>query len=638
MQYEIKAAQNQIAAGQQAITDTLAQMENKNAARQNEVNQKFSEVASSIKATQDQLRKAEESIQDAVKDLGDSMEENQKELVKILDSMEASIRKTLEENMSAVDARFAALQKSVDASFAKLQENLDLSVLMLKEQMDGLHGQILATQEEITGALQAMDEKQDLQYGEVMAAIQGAVDSINAEMADAHSRLEELIRQLKEDGEADHAETLAALQGMESSLASSMADSLDQVNASFSDLNVSLAQYFQQLKESQGTGQDEISSALGELGDDLQENQQVLLDGLSAHDSINRQGQEEIKDAIRKHDVGMVTGQGELLKALGEHDTGVLGYMDSLKDFLKEKLDSVFTYVSNGKKILASALLTKGVTVSEDATFRKFADAILSVPQTITVGEMPGKIVYDYHYHTDVSGNRVGEVKTSKTQGGCYTVPVYHTHGDSCYNWSHEHNSSCKTKPVWVDWVPGKEPYWGASYVCGDQPANVKGSLKCGLSSSADGQPIYYELGCGLADGQIVAVHIVYGEQTGSSEDKVIPPEEGDIRADGVTNEPEYPEPIETESQEGNTAPEETESVEAGTEDGGDEPESGDGGTESAGEETESVGVETESAGEKAESSLNAVAENQEKDVGTQAPGSAGEPVEGAAEENMEVG
>ena len=62
--------------------------------------------------------------------------------------------------------------------------------------------------------------------------------------------------------------------------------------------------------------------------------------------------------------------------------------------------------MSNGKQGLASALLTKGMEVSQDATFSQFREAILQIPQKLVIGvqEVPGEISYDYHYHTDAEG------------------------------------------------------------------------------------------------------------------------------------------------------------------------------------------------------------------------------------------
>ena len=546
---DIADTKNQIGTTQQVIADILNEMESKNVTRQEEINQKFSQMKDSIEDSRERMEQMEEKVVDAISGLEKEVQDNQEELLEILNDFESSLQKSLSEQMAAIDSHFSALQKYLEESFTTLQENLDFSVLELKAQMEGIHAQIETTQSAIAEILASMEEKNDLQHQEAMDAIQSAVNSINAQLQTAHASLESLILQLKADGEANHAQTLETLQGMENSFSASMDDSLDQINNSFGALNASLAQYFEQLKTEQGVGQEELGNAIGELGDDIRENQQVILDGLSAHDNANRQGQQEIKEAIKNHDANLAAGQEGLQSAIGSHNETMRGYIDALKSFLSEKLDQVFTYVSNGKKLLASALLTKGVTIREDATFSELADAIVGISQTIQVGELPGTIEYDYHYHLDADGNRMGQVETNDRQGGCYTVPVYHTHGDSCYNWSHEHNDRCKYHSVWVDWVPGEDPYWGKIYDCGDQPANVRGSLKCTLPTSEDGQPIYYELGCGLLDGQIVSAHIVYDKNSVStiSAGRTIAPLAEPVVANGVIGETEYPEPIELE-------------------------------------------------------------------------------------------
>ena len=301
------------------------------------------------------------------------------------------------------------------------------------------------------------------------------------------------------------------LEQMQGSLSSAITDNLNQINASFSNLDAELKAYFEKLENSQGAGQEEIGNAIGQLGDNLKENQQVLGDAITAHDAANKSGQQEIKDAIGDHNSSVMAGQEGLTNAVKIHDEGIRRYLEEFKGFVTEKLDQVFRFVSNGKKLLASALLTKGVTVAEDASFQEFADGILAVPQKLVIGveEVPGEIVYEYHYHVDADGTQVGEVATNEKEGGCYTKAVYHTHGNSCYKWTHEHNSTCKSHPIWVDWVPGQEPYWGLIYECGEPP-NKRGELICKLPTSDDGKPIHYELGCGLSDGQIISAHIVY--------------------------------------------------------------------------------------------------------------------------------
>ena len=288
-----------------------------------------------------------------------------------------------------------------------------------------------------------------------------------------------------------------------------MQQNLDQLNASFSSLNSALEVYFEKLQEAQGAGQD----AIGELGIDLKGNQQIILDSISAHDAKVQEGHSGIKESITQHNASMNAGLEGVGNAVGAYQTSMQEFLTQLKTELNHQLKSVFTFVSNGKQGLASALLTKGMEVSQDATFSQFREAILQIPQKLVIGvqEVPGEISYDYHYHTDAEGTHVGEVAHQDVEGGCYTKAVYHTHQNACYNWTHEHNSHCKSHPIWVDWAGG-DPYWGVAYDCGDQPANKRGSLKCKLPTSEDGKPIYYELGCGLSDGQITGAHIVYPE------------------------------------------------------------------------------------------------------------------------------
>ena len=511
IQNSITDTKNQIASTEQKLTDVLTDMEKNNVTRQNEVNQKLSEVNQQIKNTQDQLAKLEKNVQDALEELDGNMEERHEELVDILEDMEKTVQKALAEQMEFIRAGFSDLEKTLRDSLAELQGNLDLSVLELKGRLDSIHEQIAAVQKQIGETLTSMDEKRDLQYEEIMASIQTAVAEINQNTEAAYARLEQLILELKADGDADHTETLGMLEQMQGSLSSAITDNLNQINASFSNLDAELKAHFEKLENSQGAGQEEIGNAIGQLGDNLKENQQVLGDAITAHDAANKSGQQEIKDAIGDHNSSVMAGQEGLTNAVKVHDEGIRGYLEEFKGVVTEKLDQVFQFVSNGKKLLASALLTKGVTVAEDASFQEFADGILAVPQKLVIGveEVPGEIVYEYHYHVDADGAQVGEVATNEKEGGCYTKAVYHTHGNSCHKWTHEHNSTCKSHPVWVDWVPGQEPYWGTVYECGEPP-NKRGELICKLPTSDDGKPIHYELGCGLSDGQIIGAHIVY--------------------------------------------------------------------------------------------------------------------------------
>ena len=115
---------------------------------------------------------------------------------------------------------------------------------------------------------------------------------------------------------------------------------------------------------------------------------------------------------------------------------GIKGYIDEKTAGISNKLDQVFQRVSNGKRLLASALLTKGVKIKEDATFMEFARAIEKIPTQVVVdsGDTAASIEYDYHYHKDGRRQNCGDnLVATDRYGGCFTTPVYHRHSDACY-------------------------------------------------------------------------------------------------------------------------------------------------------------------------------------------------------------
>lgn len=513
LQKQISGVREQLADAQETLSDTLKEMAQKGQLHQEELLKQFQELDDAVKKTQEQLTEIGESGQKALAELGTDlkgeMADKKSELEGILEELEKNLQGTAKENMEYIESRFSSMELLTKASLEELSENINLSAAGLQERLSEIHVQISDTKEQIGAALKTMDQKQEENCQELMHAIEEATKKIDGELEAAYLQLEVLITQLSADTEADHAETLKVLDGMRASLGTSMQQNLDQLNASFSSLNSALEVYFEKLQEAQGAGQD----AIGELGIDLKGNQQIILDSISAHGAKVQEGHSGIKESITQHNASMNAGLEGVGNAVGAYQTSMQEFLTQLKTELNDQLKSVFTFVSNGKQGLASALLTKGMEVSQDATFSQFREAILQIPQKLVIGvqEVPGEISYDYHYHTDAEGTHVGEVAHQDVEGGCYTKAVYHTHQNACYNWTHEHNSHCKSHPIWVDWAGG-DPYWGVAYDCGDQPANKRGSLKCKLPTSEDGKPIYYELGCGLSDGQITGAHIVYPE------------------------------------------------------------------------------------------------------------------------------
>lgn len=232
----------------------------------------------------------------------------------------------------------------------------------------------------------------------------------------------------------------------------------------------------------------------------------------------------------------------------GQKHEGLLTYLQNSMNQLDAKLTQVFQSVSNGKKLLASALLTKGVSVSEDASFQTIAEGILSIQQNILLENLPGTISYNYHYHVDGFGNQPHANQVSveargncylqpiyhvhsgdtSTYGGCYTVQRYHNHtgsaqtGGGCYGMAviHHHTDDCYEKAtcyaerygyqtsweggIWYEYYTTNHHDCGLGIIkfCHSAPMTHEVSfyheyiagLKCGYE---EGEIEYYELNCG---------------------------------------------------------------------------------------------------------------------------------------------
>lgn len=111
---------------------------------------------------------------------------------------------------------------------------------------------------------------------------------------------------------------------------------------------------------------------------------------------------------INRLDESITNQYQNLSNTVNNYDRGQQESIGNLVDALEKKLQQVFQFVSNGKRKVASALLTKGVSIEKDATFDEICNGILSVPQELVIGvqEIPGIVTYEKHYHVDKSGVR----------------------------------------------------------------------------------------------------------------------------------------------------------------------------------------------------------------------------------------
>lgn len=508
-----------------------------------------------------------ESAATSLEQLNQNIADNQKKLDEVnaqLAQREESllqvetIQHRLEENASGMTGKVTDLEKT---THTKVNE--------IRTDMESIHTDVTKTLEEISRIMQEMDaqKKQDNtdhkesiteinRINESVQSVNQTVSKLEDRLNTSYENLKNLVqevrtteeknrelwtqeqtqlteqqKQLLKEVEESRQETIRSLALVESNLKNMLESDMVQITAAFGSLTAELQTRVQELSallenrmnrvDQNLSGLDKNVTGLGNNISGLSEN----VNGLNENVDGVGKNVESLFTRIGEMDNGMQTNLttlqqtfakqfGDLNVSAGQNTEELKSYLEELNNGLKQDMNQVFTSVSNGKKKLASALLTKGVSTNEDATFAQLTEAILNIDQKLVIGveEIPGTIRYQYHYHVDASGNQPHTEK-SDTAGGCYTGTHGHVHSveDGCYKEEsyHVHRDDCSGYPVWVDWAPGVEPYWGFIYTCGE-PANA--TRRVLICSKQAGSTDYYVPSCGLADGQIIGAEIVYDQ------------------------------------------------------------------------------------------------------------------------------
>lgn len=523
----------------------------------------FSEMENSVKdQMQEEMKNAAsylEKLDESISGNRDRLNEVNERLTKKEEAFLESEtwREQLEKNTSGMTDRVTQLEK---ITHTKVNE--------IETDMESVHADIQATLEQISKVAESLEEQKEQgakehgqsveeinRVNQSVQEIDRSVENIENKLTDSYAGLKELIEKLRteenknqESQKADGQEILKNqeelkkeyrllvknLSDVEGSLKTILETDMTQISKAFSDMASSFQVKVDQLGSLLETRMDRMDAGIIGIDEDLSGLDQSIggldqnINGLdrniSSLDQNVSQNLAGVTDRLGELNVGVQNSitlleqnfakhMNKLSQMSGEGTGALKAYMSELNEALKQNLNQVFTSVSNGKTGLASALLTKGVSADDDATFAELKDAVLRIPQKLVIGvqEVPGTITYHYHYHADASGENP-HTETSPVQGGCYTVPKYHVHSEDagCYmiRRYHEHNDSCPGHSVWVDWVPNQEPYWGWVYECNDQPINAAEKvLSCSKSTATID---YYGVSCGWVDGQITGAEIIY--------------------------------------------------------------------------------------------------------------------------------
>ena len=423
------------------------------------------------------------------------------------------VQKQLEKNSSGMTERVTQLEKTTHTKVNEIQTD-----------MESVHAEIQASLEQISKVIASLEEQKEQdgkdhdqsiteinRVNQSVQEINQSVENIENKLNSSYDGIKGLIEKLQAEEtknqealKKDHQLLVQSLTDVEGNLKIILETDMTQISQAFSDLTASFQAKVDQLGSLLETRMDQMDANLGGLGEDIS--------GLDQNISQNLGGVAEklgelnlgVNNSLTLLEQNFAKHMNELSQISGEGTGALKTYLGELSEALKQDLNQVFTSVSNGKTGLASALLTKGVSAENDATFAELKDAVLRIPQKLVIGveEVPGTITYHYHYHVDGAGENP-HTETNPQQGGCYTVPKYHVHSEA---------AGCYTgHPVGVDWVPNQEPYWCWIYECNDQPINASEKvLNCSKSTSAID---CYNTSCGWVDGQITGAEIVYDKE-----------------------------------------------------------------------------------------------------------------------------
>ena len=414
---------------------------------------------------------------------------SQKELITLLTAMDEKTEQ------KEVERHYTTNQKIEDQS-KQLQESLI-------ERLNGVHDNIALTQQDIKNTLALLNEVDSMDIIiEEFRGVNAALSNINTNMDSAHKELALLIESVRNDADDDQAELLNSLSNIDVSFTQQNTQNYNSLIESLMSQSDNMLSQFNGITEGISDSKTELNKKITNFEDSMNQNYSTLNQNVNNISSAMSGNQQSLIDSIQ---------------ALSDITDNKLSALDN-------SLKSVFQSVSDGKTILAAALLTKNVniTVAEDATFAQIRDAILTIPQKIVIGveEVPGEIEYDYHYH-------IGDASSG---GGCFTIRQYHQHKPSCYSAATcnpyclgltsgskndrriYHYDSRFMHPDCGKGIEYKSPYHhdGEGCNCASISSHQYQKLTCGMDNST---PVDWGIGCGFVDGQIIGAKITYNTE-----------------------------------------------------------------------------------------------------------------------------
>ena len=419
----------------------------------------------------------------------------------------AALQELIQTSADGIRSLLEALEQSGEEWYTDTNSNINTKVTELMNNLEGIHNNITSTQLDIRQTLvdiQTADAQRMNQIMEEFYGITTDLAAINTSMDTAHEEIRNLITEvetnLKNEADANQSELLGALTEMD--------NSFEQANTEgFQNLLDSLQAQAENMKSQFDALNSSMAANTSAINQTAENNKTELLNKLASMES-------NINNTVNNISTGTSISQEIILERIAQLEESTNNSLSGISG----DLQSVFQRVSNGKALLASALLTKNVVIDEDATFQEIYDAILNIKQETVIGvdRIPGTITYEYHHHSGSPENG----------GGCYTQPSYHQHTGSCYKTCEYWESGCRDvvdtnddqvkctymvkHSVCTNGQEQERSRWHAND--GEHHVNSDSSgthlvVVCGKN---EGTFEGYAPTCGLQEGQITGAHIVY--------------------------------------------------------------------------------------------------------------------------------
>ena len=519
------------------INETIHKSDISNAERFESLNNTVNHFSSSIREDLESVNKnISKLISDIQKDtaeqnkeLAEKIAETHEELLQVIDTMDQKWTFALEqikEKLTAeIEESHGALSGQISSAEKTLAQGIDSGVSQLLTNLDKVHEDITRTQSEIKNILSDMDAADEEKMTDIIsrfAGVNNKLVDIKSAMETAHNDIKGLISSLQTSTEKNQEKLLESLTAIDSSLSTQNSVNFELLVNSLQTQTDTVQNWFDSLNSKVTSNFENLSNTVTNMGQSASQNKEEVLNNLN-------QSFTHLSAALGNIGQAVADSKDEIMDRISSLEISTTDNLNKLSN----DVQSVFQRASNGKQLLASALLAKNVLIKKDAAFKEFYDAILSIDQQIVIGveEVPGTITYDYHYH---EGN-------AAEGSGCYTKKRYHQHSPECYTkatctvtvhgnggfWSEgddwcpchgnvhkikqnviRKHSSCGAPDNYgqISFTehhgPGIDGFHGY-----DSSTHSYDRLSCGKTNATF---VGWDVGCGMVDGQIIGAHIVY--------------------------------------------------------------------------------------------------------------------------------